>query len=178
MTADMAPKQRFLVSHDYGMGGAWWWISAHSAREIEATFAEVQVVDDPDRRATAATWNLPEVDIDAVTDGVLHELRADRDEQRRHPGYGAFADRDRVYLNQRWDGADDVPAADYLIEVIDGHRIRQIEVRDESPAFRSDLDDFVFNPPIDLWDPELPDQEISAEDFENAWNTAQPMPAG
>ncbi|WP_278262663.1 hypothetical protein [Nocardia sp. AG03] len=176
MISDSAPERRFLVSHDYGMGGAWWWISAHSAREIEATFAEVQVVEDPDRLATAATWNVPEVDIDAVTDEVLLALRADRDEQRRHPGFGAFADRDRVYLNQRWDGADDVPAADYLTEVIDGYRIRQVEVRDDGPAFRSGLDDFVFNPPIDLWDPELVDQEITAAEFEKAWAAAEPMP--
>jgi hypothetical protein len=27
-------KQRYLVLHDYGMGGLWWWIHARSVREV------------------------------------------------------------------------------------------------------------------------------------------------
>jgi hypothetical protein len=42
-------KQRYLVCHDYGMGGLWWWVWARSAAEIVQTCAEVEVVTDPDR---------------------------------------------------------------------------------------------------------------------------------
>jgi hypothetical protein len=62
-----APKSRFLVLHDYGMGGLWWWIHARSAREILEAFAEVEVVDGPDDMERARSWDLPEVDIDEPT---------------------------------------------------------------------------------------------------------------
>ncbi len=81
-----APKSRFLVLHDYGMGGAWWWVHARSAREVLETFAEVEVVDSPDviRRADL---DLPDVDIDEPTmPPGLDGLRAKRDAQRNRPG--------------------------------------------------------------------------------------------
>lgn len=31
--------QRYLVLHDYGMGGLWWWIRARSVREVRESFA-------------------------------------------------------------------------------------------------------------------------------------------
>lgn len=37
----------FLVCHDYGTGGLWWWITASSADEITATFRDVIVLDQP-----------------------------------------------------------------------------------------------------------------------------------
>lgn len=38
-------KRRFLILHDYGMGGSWWWVRARSAREVLETFAEVEVIE-------------------------------------------------------------------------------------------------------------------------------------
>lgn len=61
-----APKSRLLVLHDYGMGGAWWWVHARSAREVLETFAEVEVVTRPDV-IERADCDLPEVDIDEPT---------------------------------------------------------------------------------------------------------------
>ncbi|MFI5721071.1 hypothetical protein [Nocardia sp. NPDC051750] len=51
-------------------------------------------------------------------------------------------------------------------EITDGYRTRQVEVRDTGEAVRIGLDDFPINPPIDLQDPDLADQEITAEEFE------------
>lgn len=56
--ADARPARRaYLVLHDYGMGGLWWWILASSAEEITASFAEVEVVGDPEAIARARTWD-------------------------------------------------------------------------------------------------------------------------
>jgi hypothetical protein len=38
--ADAVSKQRYLVLHDYGMGGLWWWIHARSTREVLTILAE------------------------------------------------------------------------------------------------------------------------------------------
>lgn len=38
---------RYLVCHDYGMGGLWWWITADSEADILERIAEVEVVADP-----------------------------------------------------------------------------------------------------------------------------------
>jgi hypothetical protein len=65
-SADAVSKSRFLVLHDYGMGGCWWWVQARSRREILETFAEVEVVTDPEVIARADS-DLDEVDIDAAT---------------------------------------------------------------------------------------------------------------
>jgi hypothetical protein len=164
-------KQRFLVSHDYGMGGLWWWIHAYSARQVLETFAEVEVVTDTERLAIATGWSLDEVDIGAsVMPAGLDGLRAQRDGQRDQPGFGALAGRDIVYLRQRWD-ADD-PAI-YLTEIgPDGRRIRQVEIPDVGPAVKTDEQDWPFNPPVDLYDPTLPRCEISGDEFEQAWSAA------
>ncbi|MCW6007272.1 hypothetical protein K1W54_22405 [Micromonospora sp. CPCC 205371] len=67
------PKKRFLVLHDCGMGGLWWWIRAESVRQIVETFAEVEVIEDPQTVARFANDSLTEVDIDAdITAALLH----------------------------------------------------------------------------------------------------------
>lgn len=43
-------KTRYLVLHDYGMGGLWWWVWAESAEEIVRVCAEVEVVTPGSRR--------------------------------------------------------------------------------------------------------------------------------
>jgi hypothetical protein len=161
-------KQRYLVLHDYGMGGLWWWIHARSTREVLETFAEVEVVDAPADVARAEGWQLEEVDIDApAMPAGLDGLRAKRDAQRALPGFGALTDRQVVYLRQEWDGDD---PATYLTEIgPDGRRIRQVEVAEDGTAIKKDAEDWPFNPPlVDLFDPQLPDQEIDRDEFERA----------
>jgi hypothetical protein len=175
MNADAAPKRRFLVLHDYGMGGVWWWVHARSAREVIETFAEVEVVDSPDTVEQAETWGLDEVDVDAPTMPVgLDGLRAQRDAQRAHPSFGALADRRVVHLRRHWDGEDDDDPTVYLMEGgSDGRRLRQVEVMDDGTAIKSGPHDWPFNPPVvDLFDPELAGMEVSREEFEAAWRRA------
>ncbi|WP_228810482.1 hypothetical protein [Nocardia otitidiscaviarum] len=174
MNADKAPKQRFLVCHDYGMGGLWWWVHARSAREVAETFAETRVVADGERLADAQGWGLDEVDIDGPVDSALNSLRAKRLSQRNRAGFGMLADREVLYTRQRWEGEDGAPAADYLTEITHGYRTRQVEIRDNGESIRTGLDDFPLNPPIDLWDPDLVDSQIAAEEFETAWDRAAP----
>ncbi|WP_067713524.1 hypothetical protein [Nocardia yamanashiensis] len=174
MSDDQTPKERFLVCHDYGMGGLWWWMQARSAREIAETFAEVRVIDDWARLAEAEDWELDEVDIDEPGDSALNSFRAKRLVQRSRPGFGMVADREVLHTRQRWEGEDGVPAADYLTEITRGYRTRQVEIRDSGEAIRTGLDDFPLNPPIDLWDPDLVDSQITAEEFESAWGRAVP----
>ncbi|MEU8582517.1 hypothetical protein [Streptomyces abikoensis] len=174
---DVAPKSRFLVLHDYGMGGAWWWIHARSAREILESFAWVEVVTDPETVAWREVDELEDVDIDAphMPPG-LDGLRAKRDAQRGRPGFGALADKGVVYLRLPWDGEDDVDPAVYLMEIgSDGRRTLQVELAEDGSAVRSGPDDWPFNPPVvDLFDPELTAQVISRDEFEEAWARARP----
>jgi hypothetical protein len=159
-------KQRYLVLHDYGIGGLWWWIHARSTREVLETFAEVEVVDDPAAVARAMGWGLEEVDIDAAT------MPAGPDGQRALPGFGALADRQVLYLRQEWDGED---PATYLTEIgPDGRRLRQVEVSEDGTAVKTDAEDWPLNPPlVDLFDPRLPDLEIGRNEFERAWAAAR-----
>ncbi|MER6473060.1 hypothetical protein [Streptomyces collinus] len=170
--AHAARKTRFLVLHDYGMGGLWWWVHARSAREVVETFAEVEVIDDPGAVERAGTWEVDEVDIDAPTmPGSLAGLRAQRDAQRNRPGFGALADRSVVHLRRRWDGEDGVASAVYLLEVgPDGRRLRQVELGEDGTAIKSSPDDWPFNPPVvDLFDPDLVGMEISRDEFQAEW---------
>lgn len=171
--ADVMSTQRYLVLHDYGMGGLWWWIRARSVREVRETFAQVEVVDDPAAVARAEGWNLDEVDIDTATPPAgLNELRATRDKQRALPGFGALADKQVLFLRQVWDG--DEPAT-YLMEIgPDGRRVRQVEVAEDGTGIKTDSEDWPLNPPmVDLFDPQLPNQEIDREEFERAWAAAR-----
>jgi hypothetical protein len=171
--ASAAAKKRFLVLHDYGMGALWWWIHARSAREILEKFAEVEVVDDREAIERAEGWDdLAEVDIDAATmPPGLAEARAERDAQRGLPGFGALADRRVLYLRLPWDGEDAADPSIFLMEVgPDGRRTRQVELTEDGTVIKSDPDDWPLNPPVvDLFDPRLVDQEISRDEFEEAW---------
>ena len=176
---DPANKTRFLLLHDYGMGGVWWWVRARSVREVLETFAEVEVIDRPETLAWAQTQDLIEVDIDAADmPPGLDDSRATRDVQRTRDGFGALADRVVVYLRRRWDGEDETDPAIYLMEVgADGRRIRQVEVGEDGAGLKSGPEDWPFNPPVvDLFDPELVAMEISREEFEAAWLRARPDP--
>jgi hypothetical protein len=173
LVSDNEAKRRFLILHDYGMGGSWWWVRARSAREVLETFAEVEVIDAAEAIERAKGWDLEEVDVDApVVPAGLDDLRAKRQEQRHLPGFGALADRTIVYLRRRW---DDVDPAVYLMEIgSDGRRLRQVELVEGGDAVKSDPDDWVFNPPVvDLFDPALKDLEISRDEFEAAWARAR-----
>ncbi|WP_460725971.1 hypothetical protein [Nocardia heshunensis] len=133
-------------------------------------------MDDPQLLAERAQRGLREVDIDDRSEAALNRLRAERDAQRLRPGFGVMADRALLHTKRRWDGEGGVPAADYLTEITDGYRTRQVEIRDTGEAVRTDLEDFPLNPPIDLWDPDLAAQEITPHEFETAWNSAIPAP--
>ncbi|MGW9171412.1 hypothetical protein [Streptomyces decoyicus] len=185
---DAASKSRFLVLHDYGMGGVWWWIQARSAREILETFAWIEVITDPETVARQERdGELEEVDIDAprMPPG-LDGLRATRHAQRGRPGFGALADRDVVYLRRRWDEEDDEGDEDdedpavYLMEVSsDGRRVRQVELAEDGTAVKSGPDDWPFNPPVvDLFDPELVGLQIGRDEFEEQWARARRLEVG
>lgn len=169
------PKKRFLVLHDYGMGGLWWWIHARSPRQIVETFAEVEVVDDPEIVARFADDSLTEVDIDAASmPPDLEGLREQRDTQRDRPGFGALAGRPVVYLRRPWDEADLTEPSVYFEELgPDGRRLRQVEVYRDGPAIKTGPDDWPLNPPNDLYDPDLAQWEIDADEFEQAWRRAR-----
>jgi hypothetical protein len=176
MTHHSAPK-RFLVLHDYGMGGSWWWVRAGSERQIRETFAEMEVID-PSSVNGIESWALDEVDVDAPTlPPGLSELRDRRDRQQGRPGFGALADRDVVHLRRRWEGEDaDDQSMTYLLEVgADGRRLRQVEIADDGTAVRSGPDDWPLNSPVvDLFDPDLAGMEISRAHFDTAWTHARP----
>ena len=139
-----AAGQRFLVRHDYGMGGLWWWIHARSARQIVETFAEVEVVEDPEIVARFANESLTEVEIDAAyMPRGLDGLRDQRDAQRGRPGFGVLAGREVVYLRRPWDEGDDTDPCVYLEELgPDGRRLRQVEVYRDGTAIKSGPDDW------------------------------------
>ncbi|MFJ6699950.1 hypothetical protein ACIQM4_28375 [Streptomyces sp. NPDC091272] len=172
---DVTDKGRFLVLHDYGMGGSWWWVRARSAREVREVFAWVEVVADPETVARFEAEELEEADVDAPRmPAGLDELRAERDAQRGQEGFGALADRNIVYLRRRWEEDDE--RVDYLMEVgSDGRRLRQVELPQSGITLRSGPDDWSFNPPVvDLFAPMLAGQEISQSDFEERWAHARP----
>ena len=166
-TDDLSEKRRYLVFHDLGMSGMWWWIRARSADEIVLTYANVEVVEDPKWQEHASTWSVDDVDIDESGEEgeLLSSLRQKRDRQRTQPGFGALAGRDRVYLKRPTDVGTSLTE-----HGPDGRRLRQVDVGPGGKVSR--VDHFVLNPPYDLYDPELSPWEISAEEFEEAWGNA------
>lgn len=160
-------RRAYLVLHDYGMGGLWWWILASSADAITAAFAEVEVVSDPERIAQARTWNLSELDIDDAKRGELASFYETRERQRLDPGFGRLLGKDRVYLRLPDPEEEDT---EWLTEHgPDGRRLRQVELRTDGTALTGDREDWPMNPPFDLGDPWLAAHEISRAEFERAW---------
>lgn len=168
-------KKRFLVLHDYGMGGLWWWIHARSELEIVQTFAETEVVTGPENLARFADGDLKEVDIDDATmPPGLAELREQRNEQRDQPGFGALAGRAAVFIRRTWEEADDTEPQVYYEHLgPDGRRVRQVEVYADGSAVRTGPEDWLLNPPEDLYDPELAPWEVTRDEFEQAWSGAR-----
>ncbi|MFJ8044681.1 hypothetical protein ACIRBX_29675 [Kitasatospora sp. NPDC096147] len=167
------PKTRYLVLHDYGMGGIWWWVRARSERELLETFAEVEVMHDEAARARAEGWGLDEADVDASADPVgLASARAARVAQRELPGFGVLAGPEPLHLRQSW--TEDTDPVDYLSEVgPDGRRLRQVEVLVDGTAYRSTPEDWPFNPPlVDRFSPEWLPFVITAAEFEQEWARA------
>ncbi|WP_309484573.1 hypothetical protein [Streptomyces himalayensis] len=163
-------KTRYLVLHDYGMGGLWWWVWAESAEEIVRVCAEVEVVTDWEAVERAETWTSEEVHLDAPDPNPLSGFRAQRDAQRGQPGFGVLAGRDRVYLRWQEDGDEEI----FLMELgPDGRRLRQVEIGSDGGAVKTSVEDWPLNPPCDLYDPQYASLEISCDDFEEAWHRAR-----
>jgi hypothetical protein len=160
--------RRYLVVHDYGMGGLWWWIWASSPEEIVETLAGVEVVDESS--AAGAGEDIEEVRLDALVDQSLIDMRDRRAAQRLLPGYGVLAGRDRVYLR---DADESYGGTVFLSEIgPDGRQLRMVEQPPRGDALR--IDDFPINAPLDLRDPALAAREISGAAFEQAWRSARP----
>ena len=168
------PRQAYLVLHDYGMGGLWWWIRGSSAEEITAAFAEVEVISDPEAIARARTWDLAEMDIEGAGRGELASYHETRQRQRQDPAFGRLFGKDRVYLRLPDDEGQDT---EWLTEHgPDGRRLRQVELRADGTALTSDLENWPINPPFDLGDPWLATHEITPAEFEQAWEQGTPDP--
>jgi hypothetical protein len=175
MVRDLADARRaYLVLHDYGMGGVWWWIRASSAEEITAAFAEVEVIGNPETIARARTWGLDELDIEDAKRGALASFHQRRQRQRQDPAFGRLLGKDRAYLRlpdpegQETEWLTEHGAA--------GRRLRQVELRADGTALTSDLGNWPINPPFDLGDPWLAAHEISRAEFEQAWEQGTPHP--
>ncbi|MFC5343226.1 hypothetical protein ACETK8_07900 [Brevundimonas staleyi] len=68
--------REFLVCHDYGMGGLWWWITAPSAETIQSAFRDVIVFDvPPDWWSDELDAIVRHVQLDDPDDTGLNELR-------------------------------------------------------------------------------------------------------
>lgn len=132
---------------------------------------EVEVVTDEAIGQQATSWNLDEVHLEVLPDGPLASLRDQRSAHRDLPGYGVLANRGLVYLRDTSAEDDGVV---YLAEVGPDGRRRQVEQRPDGDALRTE--NWPFNPPIDLRDPQYAPMEISAQAFEDAWRRARPDP--
>lgn len=171
MKSEQPSRQRFLVRHDYGMGALWWWITAGSAAEITSAFAEVEVIGDPAALHTVQSWSLDELDIsEAMVTQPLAELCQRRERQRQDPAFGRLLGKSRVYLRLP---DPEEPAAWWLTEHDPaGRRLRQIELRPDGTAVAGSAADWPVNPPFDLGDPVFTSNEISHDEFEQAWERA------
>ena len=143
--------------------------------EIAQAFAEVEVITEPETLARFPDGELTEVDIDAETmPAGLDGLREQRRAQRDRSGFGVLAGREAVFLRGPWDEADETEPQIYYEHLgPDGRRLRQVEMYADRTAIRTGSEDWPFNPPNDLYDRDLAQWEISAEDFEEVWLRAR-----
>jgi hypothetical protein len=170
MPADGPDSQLYLVRHDYGMGALWWWIRAESKAQILATFAEVEVVDDLAAISLAWSWRLEELDLSDAVRGPLASFYRTREQQRRDPAFGKLLGKSRVYL--RLEDPDVDPGVWFSEHDAAGRRIRQVEIRPDGTAVATTTTDWPMNPPFDLGDPWLASNEITHDEFEQAWQQA------
>ncbi|MEU8816459.1 hypothetical protein [Actinoplanes sp. NPDC048796] len=160
--------RRFLVVHDYGMGGLWWWVWATSPEDILETIAEVEVITDEATIREMGPLAEEELHLDALSGTSLADLRDQRTAHRSLPGYGALAGRDRVYLRE-----DEDQTITFVELGPDGRRLREVIVTPHG-AFR--LANDLPNPPRDLRDPRYSQLEITHLEFEAAWKRSLPYP--
>lgn len=161
---------RHLVRHDYGMGALWWWIRADSAEKILDVLADVEVVDDPQALQSVRSWDLEDYDLAEAAAGPLLDFARKRARQRLTPDFGKLLNRDRVYL--RAPETDDEPGVWYTEHDRTGRRVRQVEVRPDGTAEATTDEDWPFNPPFDLAEPEYVQMEITRAEFEKVWKRA------
>jgi len=170
VAGEQPSRQRYLVGSDHGMGALWWWITAGSAAEITATFAEVEVIDDPATARMVESWSLDELDIADAVSGPLTDLYQKREQQRQDPAFGKLLGKNRVYLRLP---DPEEPATWWLTEHDSaGRRLRQVELQPDGTAVASSVADWPMNPPFDLGDPQFASNEISRDEFERAWERA------
>lgn len=161
--------KRFLVAHDYGMGSLWWWIEAPSEAAIVQTYAEVVVVDQTEVDPGRFT-DIPSIRIGDPAPAGLDDLQAQRRLQRANPKFGALVGRGNVYIKQEFPEDQET----YFVEYDEkGYRTRQVVVSASGDAESTGPQDWCFNPPEDLWDPELAERETTREAFESWWARAR-----
>jgi hypothetical protein len=164
-----AARSRFLVLHDYGTGGTWWWIVAVDTEEILETFANVEVMTSPEHLAMVADWDLPEVDVTGPYPPGLDGLAAKRAEQRTQSGYGVLAGRRRP-VHLRWD--ETATGVTWCTEFApSGRRTRQVRINADGVA--QAFTEWTIDVPEDLRDPSLLPLEITAAEFEAAWTSCE-----
>jgi hypothetical protein len=168
--ADHEQTRRFLVLHDYGMGGLWWWITASSAQEITSVFADVEIIDDPELIDRVATWDLQELTMPEAMAGPLASFYETRQRQRQDPAFGRLLGQEPVYLKLPDPHVDG--RVWYSEHDRTGRRTRQVQVEPDGTMVPTTQDDWPLNPPYDLGEPKTAAGEISAEDFETTWRQA------
>ncbi|MFF4452213.1 hypothetical protein [Streptomyces goshikiensis] len=133
------------------------------------------MITNPDAVRRAEAWDLEEVHLDAPDPNPLSSFRAKRDAQRGQPGFAVLVERDRVWL--RWPEFEDGEV--FLMELgPDGRRLRQVEIGVDGDAVKTSAEDWPFNAPFDLHDPQHSAMEIGRDDFETAWQRAHRAPDG
>lgn len=157
---------RYLVCHDYGMGGLWWWITADSEAEILERVAEVAVVSDPETIARVADWDLEEVGLERASDVAgLSGLVAQRDAARARPGYGRFVGMERV-----WFAMPPLDGEEWWLELNGSGQILRAICHDTDGVWSRVVPD--LNPMDDLYDPKYDNREIGEAQFDEVWDRA------
>ena len=108
--------------------------------------------------------------LEATVTQPLADLYRRRERQRQDPAFGKLLGKNRVYLRLP---DPEEPEAWWLTEHdLAGRRLRQIELRPDGTAAAGSVADWPMNPPFDLGDPLFASNEISQDEFEQAWERA------